>query len=178
MFWFQGILFKLVVLESKAMVHTSPLPPGRCWWPCWEHWAALGVSSKAGAGSVQQAEEAGCHAAGIPACWKAESRFLRRAGSASAPSTACVRPPGCRAPVFRDGSKVMLGGFSPQCGMQPSRCPEDAPRTGLSCCTSSADHIPAGKWTCQGEMTANCKIRHHTHGSGNVNVEMSSAPWQ
>lgn len=125
-----------------------------------------GFPVRRGAGSVQQAEEAGCHAAGIPACWKAESRFLRRAGSASAPSTACVRPPGCRAPVFRDGSKVMLGGFSPQCGMQPS------------CGTSSADHIPAGKWTCRGEMTANCKIRHHTHGSGNVNVEMSSAPWQ
>lgn len=84
--------------ESEAVARTSPLPPGQCWWPGWELWAALRVSSKAGAvaggrdGGRKRAagsRKLATAAPGIPACWKPESRFLRRAGSASAPSSAC-----------------------------------------------------------------------------------------
>lgn len=59
-----------------------------------------------------------------------------------------MRPRGCRASALRDGSKAMLGGFSPQCGMQPSGCPEDAAGTGPSCGTSSDDRTPLGRRLC------------------------------
>lgn len=84
--------------KSEAVACASPLPPGRCWWPGWVRWAALRISSKAGAVAGGRDGGRKCAAGsrklsasppGIPACWKPESCFLRRAGSASAPSSAC-----------------------------------------------------------------------------------------
>lgn len=86
--------------ESEAVACACPLPPGLCWWPGGERWAALRVSSKAGAvaggrdgGRKRAASSRKLAAAppGIPARWKPESCFLRRAGSASAPSSSCCQ---------------------------------------------------------------------------------------
>lgn len=138
--------------ESEAAVRSRSFPPGHCWCLGWERWEALRVSSKAGAaeggrdGSRKRAAGSRKLAAtspGIPVRWKLESRFLRCAGSASAPSSACARrdaAPAPQPPCSRVRSKALLGGFSSQGGMRPSNSPEDGPGTG----TSSDECAPPG----------------------------------
>lgn len=95
---------------------------------------------------------------GIPARWKAESRFLQHAWSASAPSSACC-PAGCDPGALL---VLLFGSGAERCSedlvlstgvMQP----RDAPGMGSSRGPSGDGHIAAGRWSRQGEVMANCK---------------------
>lgn len=108
--------------DGVAGACTSPVPPGKCWRPCWGFPVSPGLGQEACRGWQEAGRRAARHSCALEsrvtlpaACLehlRPEQRLLPR----------WMRPCSTHCPALWVRSKAMLGGFGPQHGCDAARC--------------------------------------------------------